>query len=464
MVTQTDWSTNARHLTVDVAKPFTWQADGGHGYPALRAPAATGGKGSALPTPVPLNATGVTTFAVAVEDNELSSSGGALFSLYRGSFYNSTTVTRSALDQWAMRDDSGAGTGSVPDRWFIAAGERRTRLHVYEIDRTADPIVIRRWDNGVPQPEVTVTRGTGTVDLTRLFALSTFSGNGGVFGCDVLFAGVVNGGLTANQRDTISEYFTEVSSEPAWVDGWTYDRAESWLKTFVNPRWESNPALAPAAWQSRAQNTGVLNNATIAGVTDWATGNHLVSPLAAQRFIWQAAGLNGEANFLPDAVDDEVASTSAFELSADHAFVGTAAPTAAIRVLVEHGPNATSGANGTALLSIPPASAEFAGQLRRSSSYYRNRGPWADGAAHTFNWETNPASAGVYWRVDGVFATSSTSNAGTPTGTYLEKLHIGSRAGGLFPVGGAIGIVAVVDGNKAAARVIEHQVTLDYGL
>ena len=463
MATMTDWTPNAGHLAVDAAKPFTFKQDTGRGNSALRAPAATGGKGCALPSPISMLENGITTFVVAVQDFEVSSSGGTIFSLYRGNFYNSMPVVRSAIDQWAMRDDAGAGTGSVPDRWFFDLAERRARLHVYEIDRTGASIVIRRWDNGVPQPDVSVSKAVGVLSLTRLFALSTFSGNGGIFNCDIVFAGVSPGPLTQGQRDVISNYFYAKTGEPAWTNSWSYLQVQPWLRTLVNAAWEADPTLAPSAWRARAQNTGVLDLTTIDGVTDWGTGNHMFSDLGPQRVVYLAAGLNGQPTLNFDGVDDGVVSTYDIELPPDHGIVLIGAPDPSIRVILEHGPNATSGPDGTAVLAIP-SGAEYIGQFRRAGAVYRNRGPYADGNPHSIVWECNANASGMSFRVDRLSVTTSVANNGSPTGNYSGKLNLGCRSGGSFAVAGEFSLLACLAGNKAAIRVVEYAAKTQYGV
>lgn len=461
----TDFSVNERHLTVDAAKPFTWQEDSGRGAPAFRAPAATGGKGGALAVPITLNATGITTFAVAVKDNENSSAGGYIFALYRSNSVSAMSVFRTTPDQWSMRNDSGASDVSSPDRWLPTLAARRTRLHVYEIDRTADPVVIRRWDNGIPMPDTTCPRLSGTVTLTRLFSLPTFSGNNGIFNADILFAGVYGGALTAGQRDTISQHYTAVANEVAYQSTFDWDwyaQVDSPVRVLHNADWESDASGAPEAWRSRAQNVGILDLTAVPTITNFATGNHFDAPTPGQSPLMRIGAVNGHNAFNYDGVDDLSQSRSPVTLPPNVDCINVAAPPSNLCVIMEHGPNAFAGTNGLAMLGIEIGRSEFAGQTRRpltpSTSYTRHRANFGDTLPHVLVWEGDLVAANYAFRTDKVPSTTSTSNVGTPAGNYTDTLRYGARVGAAFPMAGNLAFSAIIEDNRIATRVLEHHV------
>jgi len=137
---------------------------------------------------------------------------------------------------------------------------------------------------------------------------------------------VVNSGLDSSQRDLINSHFNDVTGEPVWSTGWSYERVSTWLRVLVNAGWESDPSAAPEAWRSRAQNTGVANNSTINGVTNWAADNQLASATDPQRFVYLDAGLNALPTFSLDGVDDGVVSESPINLSPLASIVTVVAP------------------------------------------------------------------------------------------------------------------------------------------
>ena len=466
LLSLTDWSPNARHLSRADTNGASFSESGLAGGPGINfASSATANKGYAPLTPILLTDNAVTTFVLASKDLG-SGSDGYFFSIARAPFSNGPVCQRNGTDTLRVYTDTFAANG-ITDQWFYSDLEMRPRLYFVEVDRTTATTTIRTWQNGILKSETTSgARAGGAPSLPHIFA--ALNGASPLIDEIVAFAGFVDGALTQEQRDTIAAYFAETTGEPAWYTGWSYTQVEPWLKTLVNARWEANPALAPAAWQARAQNTGVADASTVNGVTDWGTGNHLVSATAPQRFVYLSAGLNGEPTFSLDGVDDGVVSGSAVNVSPLGSMVIVAAPAAALSVIAEHGPNAASSPNGQHILSVVPASSDFVAQSRRTNPplfVRRNRGGYADGTPHVLAFDSNPDVQGVSWRVDQANATTSVSStAGTMTGDYSDFVYLGCRIGAAFPTSGELSFFAFLDGNKAASRVVEYQAALDYGI
>jgi len=465
MSVMTDWSGNGHHASRQNFEGVRWQSSGYNAKPTFRLHTSTASNaGYTVPTAPAFNPTGISTVVIAAWDRASTGNNNYIYVYKRDLSSFGVGIRRGATDRTQIYSDT-FSTSVLDEPWAFSNAEARMRLIFVEVDRTAATEVIRYWSNGIPSGQFSAPRPSGTFSHAQLFALP--GGSTPLYGDDVGFIGVIDSALDQSQRDVISSYFTATYGEVAWRDNWSITEAPSSTELY-HIGWESNPLLAPAAYRSRAQNSAILNLATMPRLTGWIGGNHLDQPISSKRAQYQSAAINSKPGAVFDRIDDAYASLSVMTLGVNQGIVSVAKPVnTTVQILLEHGPN-SSATDGSRLVAVEPARVEFvyANKDTTPGGEVRLRSTWADGTVKLVSMQSHPTPANAVFNIDLVSSVTSSSNTATLTGSTTDALFVGSRlAGATAPFGGPLGILWIANNPpRAEVRVVEFWAQDQYDL